>query len=343
MSQTQSDSSAALFAEDTWFEGVLLTFVAYGSTVTLAIQCFFMLLSRPMRARMHTQVPLVVFTLLVFMLSTIFIGAANAIVLAPQAIINNPNIAQGLEYYEQTHWSMHINVLANATLMTLCLLADMLLLWRCIVVYQSMFISQWYGITMASVFWITEFVIGALFMYQSSRPLGTLWSSINFNLAFWSLSLAVNILGTNLIVGRILYCRYRAWRAFKHTSDSQYTSVVAMLVESELLYTSFLILYIVLFGIDNPLEATFSQPMILVQTTAALMIVYRVAQGTAWSKNTFSDITGSGVVSTVQFDHDAARGTTDSTSDAAEIVIEKDLHNEKTGDELVGGLGEESV
>ena len=127
MSHPSADSKAQLFSEDTWFQGVLLTFVAYGATVTLCIQCFFTLVTGLTRSKIPTQAPLITFVVAVFMLSTIFIGGANSIVLAPAAIINNPNLAQGLEFYEETHWSLHVNIMSNATLVTLCLLADMLL------------------------------------------------------------------------------------------------------------------------------------------------------------------------------------------------------------------------
>ena len=127
MSQPPTDSKAQRFSEDTWFQGVLLTFVAYGATVTLCIQCFFMLVSSLTRSKIISLGPLLAFVIAVFMLSTIFIGGADSIVLAPAAIINNPNLAQGLEYYEETHWSLHVNIMSNAVLVTLCLLADMVL------------------------------------------------------------------------------------------------------------------------------------------------------------------------------------------------------------------------
>ncbi len=126
MSQT-ADSKSELFSEDTWFQGVLLTFVAYGSTVTLCIQCFFTFASTLTRAKLMSQLPLLAFVVAVFSLSTIFIGGADSIILAPAAIVDNPHLAQGPEYYEETHWTRHINIMTNSTLITLCILEDMLL------------------------------------------------------------------------------------------------------------------------------------------------------------------------------------------------------------------------
>lgn len=45
-----------------------------------------------------------------------------------------------------------------------------------------------------------------------------------------------------------------------------------MLVESELLYTAVLILYIVFFGLDDPIQATFLQPMTLVQVGHSFLV-----------------------------------------------------------------------
>lgn len=84
----------------------------------------------------------------------------------------------------------------------------------------------------------------------------------------------------------------------------QYTGIIAMVVESELLYTAFLILYIVPFSINSPLVNAFIQAPALVQVclrtvipldsiltavcqaVSALMIVYRVADGKGWTKDT---------------------------------------------------------
>lgn len=50
-----------------------------------------------------------------------------------------------------------------------------------------------------------------------------------------------------------------------------------------------------------------------------MMIVYRVAHGTAWSKNTFNEVTGSGraVTSTLEFNHDA----TETEDDGSDMVL----------------------
>lgn len=83
MPQPQSvDSKSELFSEDTWFQGMLLTFVAYGSTVTLCIQCFFTFASILTRPKILSQLPLLAFVVAIFALSTIFIGGADTIVLA---------------------------------------------------------------------------------------------------------------------------------------------------------------------------------------------------------------------------------------------------------------------
>ncbi|KAF7790797.1 hypothetical protein EIP86_001754 [Pleurotus ostreatoroseus] len=296
------DTSKAVYAVELWFQGVLLTSVAYGTTIVLCLQCISMLFSGLNRVRIKREFPLLVYVILVFVLATIDQGASMYIAMG--GFVNNPNELGGPAAYEQTHFSLRINALANSMLLILCFLSDALLLWRCTVVYQGTWAPVWFTRTFAGVVWLAEFLIGALFLAQLTEPTQTLWSAINFNLSFFSLSLAVNITSTLLIVGRISLCRFRVWQILKCVPESAYLGVMAMVVESELLYTAFLIPYIALLHLDSPALVIFEQPIGFVQTTAALMIVYRVAQGKAWSKDTYDQYmtsTGNLDAATMQF------------------------------------------
>ena len=82
---------------------------------------------------------------------------------------------------------------------------------------------------------------------------------MNLTLGFWCYSLALNVIATALIVGRLAYFRYQFQRVLGSQHASQYTGIMAMIIESELLYTMYLVLYIVPFVLNNPLVNVFVQ------------------------------------------------------------------------------------
>lgn len=67
-------------------------------------------------------------------------------------------------------------------------------------------------------------------------------------------SLALNVLVTVAIVLRLLVYRHRISQALGPNHGSQYTSIVAMLVESASLYSLFSLLLVIPFAIDNPIQ-----------------------------------------------------------------------------------------
>ncbi|KAJ3557090.1 hypothetical protein NM688_g1659 [Phlebia brevispora] len=267
-------------ANKIWFQSALLTCVAYGSIATLSLQCIFILYPNITRSALRKELPLVLYVISVFTLSTVFQGAIMEI--SQETFVSSLASEPDFSASGATAFSAQINKQADTTLILLCFLSDLLLLWRCTVVYRGLNISKWtiYGI--ASVFWLTEFSLGTVLLVQISRPGGTL---NNVNLAFWSASLAINVLATLLIVCRITIYRYPSWVAFNHTSNPTYTSTIAMVIESGMIYALTIILYI--------------HPIAHVQTIAALMIVYRVALGRAWTTDTHKKI--SAAVSDLQF------------------------------------------
>lgn len=113
-------------------------------------------------------------------------------------------------------------------------------------------------------------VIGTLFLVQISTS--NIFSEANFTLTFWCFSLALNVLATLLIVSRLFVYRFRLTKVLGSSHGAQYTSVIAMVVESELLYTAFLILYIVPFILSNPLENVFVQGPALVQVRRSIIM-----------------------------------------------------------------------
>lgn len=79
------------------------------------------------------------------------------------------------------------------------------------------------------------------------------------------MTLALNIIVTLLIVGRILFHRRRVNLLLGAEHVAHYTNIVAILVESASLYSAFSILFLVPFALNNPLSQVFLQTMGQVQ------------------------------------------------------------------------------
>ena len=163
-------------------------------------------------------------------------------------------------------------------------------------------------------------VLGILILVQLSLA-SSLLITFRLTLAFWSFSLALNVVATLLIAGRLYYYRRRAKRTLGTSHASQYTSVIAMVIESELLYTSVLVVQLAVFALGHPVSNAIIQFEAQVQVRnhirdshrdfrltkcgqaiAALMIVFRVAKGQGWTKDThavvsaWNQTTGAGAV-----------------------------------------------
>ena len=119
-------------------------------------------------------------------------------------------------------------------------------------------------------------VLGTLFLVaiKDSSEFG----NVNITLAFWCFSLALNVLATALIVGRLVYYRFKLQGVLGSQHAVQYTSIIAMIVESELLYTAYLIIYIVPFILNNPVVNAITQApsVVQVRVTSASHHVYSV-------------------------------------------------------------------
>lgn len=125
-------------------------------------------------------------------------------------------------------------------------------------------------------------MIGTLYLVQLAAA-----ENLNLTLGFWSLSLAINVLATLLIAGRLLLYRFRLSKVLNSSYGLQYTSVIAMIVESELLYTAYIILLIVPFALNHPLSYIFIQSIAAVQVRIYTPALRRVCNADAGWRRRF--------------------------------------------------------
>lgn len=82
---------------------------------------------------------------------------------------------------------------------------------------------------------------------------------IKFTASYIPLSLALNIMTTILIVLRLLYYRRHARRSLGPCHATLYTDLSTMVIESAVLYSTFSVLFLIPFALNNPIQNFFLQ------------------------------------------------------------------------------------
>jgi len=119
-------------------------------------------------------------------------------------------------------------------------------------------------------------------------------SSLNGPWALWALSLAswvvvplFTIIVTGLVVARILLVRRRHTKILGTSDTSRnYMNIVAMLVESYALDSLWDIAFIISYGLHSRFSFLFAGVSHTIKVIAYFLVVYRVASGRGWTRDT---------------------------------------------------------
>ncbi|KAF7984632.1 hypothetical protein HWV62_12859 [Athelia sp. TMB] len=125
------------------------------------------------------------------------------------------------------------------------------------------------------------------------------WSdlAVHIGTAYWSLTVALNVIITILICFRLLRTRNRVRKAFGFEHGKLYNKVTTMFIESAALYSIWGLILVVAYARgDNGLRNIFQGA--LGEGITTLLIVVRVGQGRAYMTNSSED---GPTVNTLQF------------------------------------------
>ncbi|KZT71133.1 hypothetical protein DAEQUDRAFT_764067 [Daedalea quercina L-15889] len=321
-SYAPDDTAAQLYAEETWFQGALLGNIAYGAELTLFIMSFNVLYKKINESNRRTHISLLAFIMLIFVLGTLFM-AFNA-KFAQMAFIQYRNFPGGPGAYEEVDFSNPIDEVANVCFIIGNWLMDALLVWRCFVIYRNC-----RKITLFAVLVLPCLLLLASVATGTAELAETHTSSpfqyVNITLAYFSMTIALNVIVTILIVCRLLVYRWRVARVMGPNHTSEYATMTAIIIESAIMYSAFAILFIVPFGIGNSLGNVFLQTVSQVQTASSLLIVYRLASGRGWTENTCAQILTKRGASEIQLDRINSldkKALPDSTTDGTHMEVE---------------------
>lgn len=283
MSSYAPDESAyQLFAEATWLQGAIVTSVFYGVALTLVFNCVRSLWYR-IRSRAsgyRRDIFFLGYVLFVFACASVY-QVANAQI-TQLGFIDRRNYPGGPAAFEESNASIPINL--TFVLMDWC--ADLLMIWRCIVVYRDTRFRMLITLFGALIF-IASFVTGLFWLIIVSVPAraADAWMSYSLLFPYLSVSLASTIFISTLTVLRFLYHRNRVSNVLGQGHGSVYWNFSTMIIESAAIYAICSLLYIVPYAVGSPMANAFMQILGMAQGTAPLLIIYRVSEGKSWTSS----------------------------------------------------------
>ncbi|KAF8079142.1 hypothetical protein FPV67DRAFT_98873 [Lyophyllum atratum] len=287
------EDATTILLERMFLAGDFISGVGYGIQLLLYVMC-----ARYLWTARHAKQSryLVAYITLLLCVETIFEVAQSYTV--QMIYVDNRNYPGGPWAYFLATQDLPINVLFIASLFSLTFLADLLVLWRCWVIWRAFGkYGAYLAIAFPSLILLASFVMGALWTLQSSQPGLSLYSAlpVAYGTSYIAISLGVNIILTVLITVRLLLYRRTVMETLPGDNAREYVSLVTIVVESASLYSVFALIFLVTYAINHPVNSVFLTVASFTQQIANYLIIFRVAQGRAWHRNTLSKQTLTGL------------------------------------------------
>jgi len=262
----------------------------YGIVIILFFQCMIALLSPANRRGQRVKWGLVIYTIVMFAIVTVYTGMDLDI--QSISFIDNreypglgDTIPPGPLGYQLYIYSWPITIVPNLMFLLNNWLADGLLLYRCYVIYAMSF----WVVALPCLVYLGSVAMGITFIYQTSQPDASIWSSdaIDFGIPYFSISLGLNMILTLMIVTRlVLHSRnVRAAMGAPGGASGLYKAIVTMLIESCAIYAVNSLLFVAPWGAGSHLADLFLPVLAETQVIAPFLIIQRVANQSALTSN----------------------------------------------------------
>ncbi|TFK44014.1 hypothetical protein BDQ12DRAFT_672238 [Crucibulum laeve] len=283
--------------------GTTISTLGYGVVLTIFILCLTLLRAQTaqVRSRFHNNL-LRIYICVLFTINTV--ATALAIYATTDALVDrtcpSPDEIPVSPYFGK----------ANIVYCLLNLCSDALLIWRCTVIFNSSRVSPWVYLGIPSFFLVSSLGVGIPSVVLSTMkrtPFADLLLMI-----YVLITLATNTVITTMIVTRLLLHRKRVAKLLG--CASQYTGIINILIESALLIIIVDVFFVASFAVYSWSAAIAFQMWIQVQAIAPMLIIFRVAQGKAWSRSTGDVMTTSQPIILVSQETSIHKCRDDSTS-----------------------------
>ncbi|TFY73332.1 hypothetical protein EWM64_g10681 [Hericium alpestre] len=257
MSQYGPDEPAATIdIERNFLAGDFICGVGYGIQVVLYTSCALYLWGQR-KTRKNSLLILAYITVLLSVETIFEIVQARTVQLI---YIDNRSYPGGPWQFFLASQTLAVNVIFYATLFVLTFLSDLLVLWRCWVIWSASSTTAAYLVTLLpAIMLLASFVMGTLWTLQSSQPGLSLYSRLPraFGTSYYAISLGVNIILTLLIMFRLFLYRRNLLKVMSGDHAQHYVSLATIIVESAALYSLFAILFLITYAVNHPTNQIF--------------------------------------------------------------------------------------
>ncbi|EPQ55043.1 hypothetical protein GLOTRDRAFT_129343 [Gloeophyllum trabeum ATCC 11539] len=285
MSYAPHESAADLLLERSNFIGGFLGNMAYGVHGTLYCVCAYLLVRR--RRKVDMSMFWLAYITLLFAVATIYV--ACGIKLSEMLWIDDRDFPGGPVAYQNALFSNYVQLLLSTSYNVMTFMADGLLVYRCYLMWSNSRL-RWVA---ALPFLLFLASTGKSPLPPNPPPLTAHRSdtAANYGILFWSLSSALNVLASLLIVARIHAYRSELQGALGAEHARPYTSASAMFLESAATYAIASIIFIGTYATNNWFQNIVVPVLGQITCIAPLLIILRVAYGRAYTFRTVSTST----------------------------------------------------
>jgi len=281
-SSTSAAFPAATTAVDTRklnrasFEGVMISALAYGALIMLYIQITQVMLRRPKRSGR-------IFWFIVLYASALFplttVAFAGKLKFTEDMFLALPSLQESPLLYSTRHARDWPNVMSQICTTLVPWFGDILMLYRLMVVWNY----QWSLLILPTMIYLTRVGLSIPLLIAQTRPHSTQPAEL-YGRIFYALCLSLNIICTSLICIRLYTMRHKAERVLGNLQASLYNSITTMFVESGAFFTLWSMVYVIARSRDSWVQNVFLEPYSYIIALTRMLIILRMAQDRAWSK-----------------------------------------------------------
>jgi len=262
------------------FDGTMLACLAFGALLILYFQLIQVLRGRPKRSG-RVFWGIIVYSSALFPLATLTI--IGKIKNAELLYVTNRLYPPGPTAYYLAHLGMWPNVMSQVGTTILPWIADILMLYRLTVFWNY---QRWI-IIFPGLLYLAHVSISIPLLISRTRPNDPVWQShiTTYETISHSLGLSLNLMFTILICLRIFIMRDKAIKVLGKVQASFYSSSVTAFVECGGFFTIWSTVFLITLLSDSWVEAIFLQPYPYILAITRMLIIMRMAQDRAWSKD----------------------------------------------------------
>ncbi|KXN82297.1 hypothetical protein AN958_02729 [Leucoagaricus sp. SymC.cos] len=273
------------------FDGILIAILAYGALVMLFIQLLRVLLVRPKRGKVFWGIT--AYSSILFTLASM---AAGGKIKFAEYIYVTSRINVALEGPSTDSWipsqvfkdhaGSTMNIMSRVCTLLTPWIGDAFMIYRLMVIWSY----KWWMLIIPVPLYISHVGMSIPVIIADTRLDQARWEpkSHRYGIVFHTLCVALNLLISLLITVKLLTMRKKLEIALGKLNAYFYTSKFTILVESGAFATLWGIVYLATLAQKHWSQAAFLQPYYYVIALTRMIIVLKMAQNQAWSRDIVS-------------------------------------------------------